>query len=77
MTTNLIIDLEYQFPIRCYNPYHYVCIDYLVYDKSKLSDLKIGYTGKNKHNGMDDENLLGIGIPDLLLIFFMSRIFKE
>ena len=45
----------------------YVCIDYLGSEKSKLSDLKIGCTGSSKHNGMDYNNLLGIGISDLLL----------
>ena len=44
-----------------------VCIDYLVSKKSKLGDLKIGFTGSRKHNGMYYNNLLGIGIPDLLL----------
>ena len=45
----------------------YVCIDYLGSKKSKLSDLKIGRTGSSKHNVMDYNNWLGIGIPDLLL----------
>ena len=45
----------------------YVCIDYLGPEKSKLSDLKISCTGSIKNNGMDYNNLLGIGIPDLLL----------
>ena len=45
----------------------YVCIDYLGSKKSELSDLKIGCTRSNKHNGMDYNNVLGIGIPDLLL----------
>ena len=45
----------------------YVCIDSLGSDQSKLSYLKIGCTGSNKHNGMDYYNVLGIGIPDLLL----------
>ena len=45
----------------------YVCSDYLGSEKSKLSDLRIGCTGSNKHNGTDYENVLGIGIPDLLL----------
>ena len=46
----------------------YVCIDYLGYEKSKLSDLHLGCTGKNKNsNDTDYDNLLGIGIPDLLL----------
>ena len=45
----------------------YVCIDYLGSDKSKLSDLHIGCTGPNKHNDTDYDNILGIGIPNLLL----------
>ena len=45
----------------------YVCIGYLGSEKSKLSDLKIGCNGSNKHNGMNYNNLLVIGIPDLLL----------
>ena len=45
----------------------YICIDYLGSEKSKLSDLKIGCTGSSKHNGMDYNNVLGIGIPYLLL----------
>ena len=45
----------------------YVCIDYLGSKKSKLSGLKTGCTGSNKHNGMDYNNVLGIGIPDILL----------
>ena len=44
----------------------YVCIDYLVSDKSKLSDLRLGVSGMYKHFDMDYENVLGIGIPDLL-----------
>ena len=45
----------------------YICIDYLGSERSKLSYLKIGCTGSNKHNGMDYNNILGIGIPDILL----------
>ena len=45
----------------------YVCIDYLGSEKLKRSDLKIGCTGSSKHNGMDYNNGLGIGIPYLLL----------
>ena len=45
----------------------YVCIDYLGSEKSKLSDLHLGCTGKNKHNDTDYDNALGIGIPDPLL----------
>ena len=56
----------------------YVCIDYLGSEKSKLNDLKIGCTGSRKHNGMDYNNVLGIGIPDLLInLLFFLRIFKE
>ena len=45
----------------------YTIIFYLGPEKSKLSDLKIGCTGSNKHNGMDYNNVLVIVIPDLLL----------
>ena len=45
----------------------YVCIENLGSEKSKLRTLKIGCTGSNKHNGMNYNNLLRIGIPDLLL----------
>ena len=45
----------------------YVCIDYLGTDKNKISELKIACTGSSKHDGMDYNNLFGIGIPDLLL----------
>ena len=45
----------------------YVRINYLGFEKSKLSYLRLGCTGKNKHNDMDYENVLGIGVPDLLL----------
>ena len=55
----------------------YVCIDYLGSEKSKLSDLHLGYTGKNKHNDTDYENVLGIGIPDLLLNVFSCHGFLK
>ena len=45
----------------------YVCIDYLGSEKSKLIDLKIGCTRSHKHNIMDYNIILGIGIPDPLL----------
>ena len=45
----------------------YVCIDYLGTDKKTKSDLKIGCTLSSKHDGMDYNNLFGIGIPDILL----------
>ena len=48
----------------------YVCIEYLGSEKSKLSDLHLGGTGNYKHYDMDYENVLGIGITDLLLGLF-------
>ena len=45
----------------------YVCIDYLGSEKSKLSDLRLGVTGRYKHFDTDYDNVLGIGIPDILL----------
>ena len=45
----------------------YVCIDYFGSKKSKLSYLRLCCTGSNKYNGTDYDNVLGIGIPDLLL----------
>ena len=48
----------------------YVCIDYLGTEKLKISDLKCFCTGSSKHDGMDYNNLFGIGILDLLLNMF-------
>ena len=55
----------------------YVCIDYLGSKKSKLSDLRLGCTGKNKHNDTDYDRVLGTGIPDLLLIFLSCHGFLK
>ena len=44
-----------------------VCINYLGNDKFKISHLKIACTGSSKHDGMDYNNLFGIGIPYILL----------
>ena len=55
----------------------YVCIDYLGPKKTKLIDLRLVCTGLNKHNGTDYEKLLGIGIPDLLLILFSCHGFLK
>ena len=44
----------------------YVFIDYLGSKKSKWSNLYIGCTGKNKYNDTGYDNVLGIGISDLL-----------
>ena len=45
----------------------YVCIDYLGTEKKKISELRLGFTFSSKHDGMDYNNLFGIGIPDILL----------
>ena len=45
----------------------YVCIDYFGTDIKKISESILGCTLKTKHEGMDYDNLFGIGIPDILL----------
>ena len=45
----------------------YVCIDNLGSEKSKLSYLRLGVSGRYKHIDKNYDNVLGIGIPDLLL----------
>ena len=45
----------------------YVCIDYLGTEIKKISELRLGCTFSSKHEGMDYNNLFGIGIPDILL----------
>ena len=55
----------------------YVLIDYLGSEKSKLSDLRLGITERYKHLDKDYDNVLGIGIPDLLLIFLSCRGFSK
>ena len=45
----------------------YVCIDYIGSEQTKLSDLHIGFNGRYKHFDTDYDNVLGIGIPYLLL----------
>ena len=45
----------------------YVCIDYLGFEKSKLSDLRLGISGRYKHLDKNYDNVLGFRIPDLLL----------
>ena len=44
-----------------------VCIDYLVTETKKISELRLGCTLKTKHENMDYDNLFGIGIPDICL----------
>ena len=55
----------------------YVCIDYLGSEKAKLSYLCLGVTGRYKHFDTDYDNVLGIGIPDPLLIFLSFRGFSR
>ena len=55
----------------------YVCIEYLGTEKKKRSDLKIGFTMSSKHDGMDYNNLFGIGIPDILLNVLSCHGFKR
>ena len=52
----------------------YVCIDYLGTEKKKIRELRLGYTLQIKHDGMDYDNLFGIGIPDILLNMLSHRI---
>ena len=53
----------------------YVCIDYLGTDIKKISELRLGCTLKIKPEGMDYENLFGIGIPDTLLNMLSCHVF--
>ena len=46
---------------------NHVCIDYLGSDKEKLSDLLLGPSGSYKHLDKKYDNVLGFGIPDLLM----------
>ena len=56
----------------------YVCIDYLGSEKSKLSGIRLGVSEVYKHLDKNYDNVLGFGIPDLLLIFFvLSGLLKE
>ena len=48
----------------------YVCIDYLGTEKKKINESRLGCTFQSKHEGMDYDNLYGIGIPDILLNMF-------
>ena len=46
---------------------NYVCIDYLGYEKSKLSYLRLDVSGSYKHLDKKYDNILGFKIPYLLL----------
>ena len=52
---------------------NYVCIDYLGSEKTKLSDLRLGVSGRYKHLDKNYDNVLGFGIPDLLLNSFSCQ----
>ena len=56
---------------------NYVCIDYLGSEKSKLSDLRLVVAGSYKHIGKRYDNVLGFGIPDLLLNLLSSQGFMN
>ena len=55
----------------------YVCIDQLGSEESKLGYLHLGGTGKYKHYDTDYDNVLGIGIPNLLFIFLSFHGFSK
>ena len=56
----------------------YIFIDYLGTEKKKISELRLGYILKIKHEGMDYDNLFGIVIPDILLnMLSCRRFFKQ
>ena len=55
----------------------YDCIDYLGSKKSKVSDLRLDVTGRYKNYETDYDNVLGIGIPYLLLNLLSCHGFSE
>ena len=55
----------------------YVCIDNLGYDKSKITHLRLGVTGRYKHYDTEYDNVLGIGIPDISLNFLSCHGFSK
>ena len=56
---------------------NYVCIEYLGYEKSKLSYFCPGVGGLYKHRGRKYDNVLGFGIPDLLLNLLSCQVFLK
>ena len=56
---------------------NYVCVDYLGFEKSKLSYLCLGVAGSYKHLGRKYDNVLGLGIPDLLLNLLSCQGFSK
>ena len=67
--------------IKLCNIYNYkklCCIDYLGYEKTKLSDLPLGGAGSYKHIDKKYDNILGFGIPDLLMnLLFCQGLLKN
>ena len=62
------------------NVYYYrqICLYWLFrFLEIKINWFKIGCTGSSKHNGLDYNNLLGIGIPDILLTFLSCHWFLK
>ena len=55
----------------------YVCIDYLGSEKLKLSDLRLGVSGRYKHLDKNYDNILGFRIPDLLMNFLSFKGFLK
>ena len=55
----------------------YVCIDYVGFEKSKLSDLRIGVSGRYKHLDKNYDNVLRFGITYLLLNFLPCQVFLK
>ena len=52
---------------------NYVCIDYLGYEKIKLSDLSLGVAGSYKHIDKKYDNVLGFRILYLLMNFLSCQ----
>ena len=54
-----------------------VCIYYLGSEKSKVSYLRLGVTGRYKHLDKNYDNVLRFGIPDLLLNLLYFQCFLK
>ena len=54
---------------------NYVCVDYLGSERKKLSELRLGSDGGYKYVNKSYDNVLGIGIPDLLLNLMSCHVF--
>ena len=55
----------------------YFCIDYLGYEKSKLSDLRLGVSGRYKHLDKNYDNILGFVITYLLFNLLSCQGFSK